>query len=164
MFKNKNVQIGLGVVLVVVLFIGGYFLIAGKKSQKTPVEATTTTVQTLKPQDLGLTMEVSPDKKKIKFVIAKATDIIAIEYQFTYEADSTAQELSEGGESRVQRGITGEAKIKSGESSFESEWLDLGSCSKNVCKYDKGVKSINLTLKVTKKNHNLYEVQDKLEL
>lgn len=120
-------------------------------------------VQTLKAEDIGLTLEASPDKKKVKFAIEKADGIKTLEYEVTYEANSTAQEQSEGGEDRVQRGITGEEQVKGG-SSYESPWLDLGSCSKNVCRYDTGVETVNITLKLVKDDGKTYLVEDSLEL
>lgn len=158
MFKNKNVQIGLGVVLVAAVLLGGYFFVAGKSKDVEQEEPgyQEAAVETISPESIGLTIEVSKDKKKVKFMIAKATGIKTIEYELTYEADSTAQEQSEGGEDRVQRGITGDAKVTTG-ASYESEWLDLGSCSKNVCRYDKGVEKIDLTLKLIKSDGKTYQ-------
>jgi len=165
MFKNKKVQIVLGVVLILALFGGTYYVLFGKTKQKeAPVETSEDVVQSLKAEDLGLDLEVSPDQKKVKFSIAKASDIASIEYQITYEADSTAQEQSEGSDDRVQRGITGQANVVSGNSSYESEWLDLGSCSKNVCRYDKNVNKVDLTLKITKKDGKIFQSEKKLEL
>ena len=166
MFKDKKVLIVAGVVVVVVLLVGGYFLIANKSKSK-PADDTGITEQvaeTLAPDKIGLTMEANSSGKAVRFAISKADGIKSIEYQLTYEADSTAAEQSEGGEARVQRGITGEALIKSGQSTYQSEWLDLGSCSKNVCRYDSGVKSVTLTLKVVKDDGKVYQVEKTLEL
>lgn len=151
-----------GVVLAVIVFVGGYFYIANSKS-KPPPEPASDVIQTLSPASLGLSLTVSPDKKKIKIIIAKARDIKSIEYQLTYEADSTLEEQREGGEDRVQRGITGDAIMEPGESSYESPWLDLGSCSRNVCHYDKGVDSVDLTLKIVKKNGRTYQSEKKFD-
>lgn len=167
MLKNKNVQMGLIVGVVLAILVGGYFLVASKnQAKKNLIDQTETQdiVHKLTPEELGLSMEANSAGNEVKFIIEKAKDITAIEYQLTYEADSTAQERSEGGESRVERGITGEAEIESGETSFESEWLVLGSESAGVVRYDKGVKSVELTLKITKKDGKLYEATDKLEL
>lgn len=165
MLKNKNNRIALGVILVVILGLVGFYFFSGsskpKADDKQSVEAT---VQTLSPEEIGLKLEATSDKKKVKFSIAKASDIQSIEYQLTYDADSTAQEKSEGGEDRVQRGITGEASIKAGQSSFKSDDLDLGSCSKNVCRYDTGVSKVDITLKITKSNGKVYDVTDSLSL
>ena len=163
MLKKRNNQIALGVIVLVIFGLLGFYFFSGstkaKPDEKQSVEAT---VQNLTPADIGLKMEATPDKKQVKFSIEKASDIKSIEYQLTYEADSTAEEKSEGGEDRVQRGITGESAIKDGDSSFQSDALDLGSCSKNVCRYDTGVKSVDITLKITKNDGKVYDVQDTL--
>ncbi len=162
MFKNKNLVIVVAVLVVLALAGGGYFFFANKsKNQQEPV-AEEEVVEKLSAEAIGLGLEVSPDKKKVKFTIEKVDGIASVEYELTYEADSTAQEQSEGGEPRVQRGITGEEKVESG-SKYESPWLDLGSCSKNVCRYDKGVDKVDLTLKVVK-NGKTYLVEDSLTL
>lgn len=165
MFKNRSVQIIAGVVLLLVIAVGGYYLVAGSKSK--PVEDQTTdgtVVQSLSPAEIGLSLEASSDKKRVKFKIAKASDIKAIEYELTYEADSTKQEISDGGDARVQRGITGDASIDQGASTYESDFLVLGSESANTVRYDTGVKSVSITLKITKNGNKIYQVQDKLNL
>ncbi len=165
MFKNKSVKIVLGVVLVIIVLVGGYFMLA--KRSKTTTEPTDQQqqeiVQKLSPDDIGLTISANATNKGVKFAISKLDGIKSIEYQVTYEADSTAAEQSEGGEARVQRGITGEAKLTSS-SSYESPWLDLGSCSKNICRYDTGVKSVSLMLKIVKSDGKTYSVEKSLTL
>lgn len=163
MLKNRNVQIALGVVLLVLVGLGGFYFFANKPVEEPEEQASETLVKTISPEEIGLTMEATPDKKKIKFAIAKAKGIESIEYEIVYEADSTAQEKSEGGEPRVQRGITGEADVPSGASKYESEELDLGSCSRNVCRYDTGVSHVDITLKLTKDDGNIYNVEDSLK-
>lgn len=164
LLKNKNVQIALGVVVGVVVLLVGLSLFVNRGSGVEEEQASETLVQTISPEEIGLTMSITPDGKKVKFKIEKAEGIKGIEYEMTYEADSTAQEQSEGGEDRVQRGITGEAEIEKGESTFESEELDLGSCSKNVCRYDTGVEKVDMTLKITKDDNQVYNVEDSLEV
>ena len=164
-FKNKTVVIVIGVCVGIGLLAGGYFFIANRSAQteeETFIEEQV--VESISPDEIGLTMEANPSGKGVRFSIEKATGIETIEYQVTYEADSTAQERSEGGETRVQRGITGEAMIESGDSSYTSEWLDLGSCSRNVCRYDTGVSEVMLTLKITKSDGKIYEVEQSLAL
>lgn len=165
MFKNKNIQLGIAVGLILAVLVGGYFLIAGKtKKVPPPVATEDTTVYELSAKELGLDFEVSPDRKKVRFIIGKIADIKSVEYQLTYEADSTVQEQQEGGEDRVERGITGEADIDIEESDYTSPWLDLGSCSANVCRYDTGVDSIKLTLKIVKTNKKIYHTEKTFEL
>ena len=164
MLKKKNVQIIIGVVLLLILGLGGYYVVAGSKAK--PIEDQTVEenlVQTLSPKDIGLSLEASPDKKRVKFSIEKASDIKSVEYELTYEADSTKQEISDGGEPRVQRGITGEANV-GGKPSYASDFLVLGSESANTIRYDTGVKSVSITLKITKTDNKVYQVQDKIDL
>ena len=166
MFKNRNTQIIIGVLVVLLLVGGGYYFFTAGSTPKAEETATEEemTIEKIDAKELGLSMSVTPDKKKVRFAIEKAKGITSLEYQITYEADSTAAERSEGGESRVERGITGEVKIKSGDEKYESEWLDLGSCSRNVCKYDSGVESVKLTLKINKDDGKIYEAEQTLEL
>jgi len=161
-FKKRNNQIIVGVV-VVLLLISGFLIFGGKAKAKPQTVTQDQTVQKISAADLGLTMEAKPDKKAVKIKIEKVSDIKSIEYEVTYEADSTAQEISEGGDARVQRGITGDATIDSSKA-YESDWLVLGSCSKNVCRYDTGIKSVNLTLKIVKKEGKIYQAQQTLNL
>lgn len=160
-FKQKGVLIGLIVVLVLVIVGGGFAFVASRNAALQDEETADSSeiVETLTAEELGLSIEAKPDGKAVKFKIEKAGDIKNIEYQLTYEADSTAQERAEGGEDRVQRGVTGEATIAGSKSTYESEWLDLGSCSRNVCKYDAGVESVDLTLKIVKKDGKIYEAE-----
>ncbi len=160
-FKKNAIMIGI-VAFLIVAITGGVFAFVSSRTASLAEEeemVDTSVVETINPDDLALSISAKPDKKAVKFRIEKAGDIKTIEYQLTYEADSTAQEKAEGGDERVQRGITGESEIKANALTFESEWLDLGSCSRNVCKYDTGVKTLDLTLKIIKKNGKTYQAQ-----
>jgi flagellar basal body-associated protein FliL len=162
-FKNKGVIVAIVVVLVLLLGGGGYYFMSAKKAPVEEEQADQTDqVLTLSPEEIGLTVEPKSDKKAVKIKIEKAGDIKSIEYQVTYEADSTAEEKAEGGDPRVQRGITGDADMSG--ASYESDWLDLGSCSRNVCRYDTGVEKVDVTLKVVKKNGKTYEAQKSIDL
>lgn len=165
-FKNRTVQIALGVVVLILVGLGVFFLFANNTSEEVEdgSSAVETRVETVTADEIGLTLEMKPDGKQIKFKIAEATGVDIIEYEMTYEADASAEEQSQGGEDRVQRGITGESQVDIGETSYESEWLDLGSCSRNICKYDTGVESIDITLKLTKSNGDILQVEDTIEL
>ncbi|HSA83349.1 MAG TPA: hypothetical protein VLF20_00500 [Patescibacteria group bacterium] len=165
-FKNKGVVIGIIVVLILVLVGGVYLFFANRAAQLANEEEEyieEIVAEEIAPEEIDLTMEANESNKAVRFLIGKASGITSIEYQVFYEADSTAAERSEGGADRVQRGITGTAEVAGG-SSFESEWLDLGSCSKNVCRYDSGVTEVTLTLKVVKDDGKVYQVEQTLEL
>ena len=164
--KNRTVQIVLGIVLLIIIGGGGYYFIAGSSSSKSsenlPIDDNV--VQTLSPSAIGLKLEASSDNKKVRFTISQASNIKAIEYELIYDANSTAEEISEGSQARVQRGITGQENVKSGSSTYQSTWLILGSQSANIVRYDTGVKSVSITLKITETNNKVYQVQDTLKL
>jgi hypothetical protein len=164
LLKNKTVVIVLVVVVLIIVGTGGYFLIAGSSSSKTAQDAPIddNVVQTLSPSAIGLKLEASSDNKKVRFTIAQASDIKAIEYELIYDANSTAEEKSEGSQARVQRGITGQENISPGTATYQSSWLILGSQSSNIVRYDTGVTSVSITLKITKTNNKVYQVQDKI--
>ena len=166
--KNKNLVIGIAVVLILVVLGGGYFLFAKKSGSSSTQQSTqgqdSMTAQTLDPEAIGLSLTATSDKKKVQFKISKLQGIKSIEYELTYQANATAQEKAEGSDAQVQRGITGDAKINSGDSSYDSPALDLGTCSSGTCHYDTGVTSVDLVLKVTKTDGKVYQVEKKLDL
>ncbi len=158
--KQKNFII-LGIVFFLILIVGGYLLF-GNKSQQEPVEENQSLeeeVITLKPEDIGLKIMASANKKQVKFIIDKLNGIRSIEYELSYEADAVS-----GDEQRISRGIAGEDVIKPGMKKYESKFLDLGSCSSGTCRYDTGVESVNLLLKLTKDDGKVYQVEDSLSL
>jgi len=156
----------IGCIVVIIVIVIGAFILISHNSQKAAQEGTVidNSVQTLSPSAIGLKLEASSDKKEIRFTISNASDIKDIEYELTYVANSTAEERSEGSDARVQRGITGDETIHSGSSTYQSSWLILGSQSANIVRYDTGVKSVAITLKVTKTDNKVYQVQDSLNL
>jgi hypothetical protein len=163
--KKHSVLIGIIVVILIIIVVGGFFVFSNNTKQTAQDQTMIpSSVQTLSPDSIGLKLEASSDKKKVRFTISKASDIKGIEYELTYVANSTAQERSEGSEARVQRGITGQLNINAGKSSYTSSWLILGSQSANIVRYDTGVKSVSITLKITKTDNKVYQVQDTLKL
>src|SRR5947207_1149656 len=103
MFKKHSTKIILGVVIVIILAGGGYFLSSNKNNQTAQQQTVVdNSVHTLSPDQIGLKLETSSDNHKVRFTIANASDIQSIEYELTYNANSTAQEQSEGAEAQVQ--------------------------------------------------------------
>src|ERR1700733_12551076 len=94
--KKRSVQISLGVLILLILGVGGFLLIGGSSNSKTtqqlPVDDNV--IQTMSPSAIGLKLEASPDKKKVRFSISNASNISSIEYELLYTANSTAEELS----------------------------------------------------------------------
>lgn len=165
--RNKKIFIPSVLALLIVVLIGVYVMFfnsqSGKSSDLSPTPISIN-IENISPEEIGLTVKASPEKQKVQFAITKMSDIKAVSYELTYEADSTEAERSEGSEDRIPRGITGEAEFKQGSDKYSSPWLDLGSCSKNVCKYDKGVEKVDLILKITKNNNKVYQAETSLEL
>jgi hypothetical protein len=164
-FKKNGLFIIIGIVVLIIIGAGVFFVMSNNNKQAVQDQTfVPNSVQTLSPSSIGLKLEASSDKKKVRFTIAKASDIKGIEYELTYDANSTAQERSEGSNATVQRGITGQLNVSSGSSTYQSSWLILGSQSANVVRYDSGVKSVSITLKVTKTDNKVYQVQDSFNL
>ncbi len=150
MVKNKNLLIGTAV-LVVILILGGVFLVFNKKSapsQTANIEEQT--VETLKPEEIGLTLERSADGNKVIMEISNTEDITAVEYELSY--------LSTGD---IPRGAIGQAMVKSPGQVIRQE-ITLGTCS-DVCHYDKDISDIKLVVKVTKTDGKIYQIEKTLE-
>lgn len=77
---------------------------------------------------------------------------ISYELAYTSLSDSlttySGDEVASGG---VDRGVIGEVKTDQRKGEYEQEIL-FGTCSKNICKYDKGVENGTLTLHIKKGN------------
>ncbi len=165
--RNKKILIPTVLAVLIVLLIGAYVMFFNSQTgssadlSPTPININ---IENISPEEIGLTMKASPEKQKVQFAIAKMSDIKAISYELTYEADSTEAEKSDGAEDKAMRAVIGESEFKSGSSNYTSPWLDLGSCSRNVCKYDKGVEKVDLLLKITKDNNKVYQAETSLEL
>lgn len=86
-------------------------------------------------------------------------DSISYDLAYTSKTDETtvrgAKILDEGenedGGGSIDRGVSGTIDIKQKKGEYEQEIL-FGTCSKNVCKYDKGVENGTLTLHIRKEN------------
>jgi hypothetical protein len=156
-FKDNKILLIVGAVVLLLLVAGGAFALMGKgsKPQETVEETEESAIPTLSKEELGLSMKLSPDNNKVMFQIDKAEDIKHIEYEITYDADSTEDESV-----KVPKGITGDEDVTG--SPFKTDFLVLGTCSKNVCRYDTGIEEIKLLAKITKKDGKVYQAEDTL--
>src|ERR1700722_3555922 len=106
LLKKRKFQVILGIIVLVIIAAGAFFFISANSNSKSdedlPVDVNN--VQTLSPSAIGLKLEASSDDKKVRFTISNASDIKSIEYELIYDANSTAEEQSEGAQARVQRG------------------------------------------------------------
>lgn len=155
MGKNKLLIPG---IIVLILVIGGgayHFLSSSSKpqtAQSTP-SVTEEVVPTINPTDLGLTFTARKDNKAVKFEIANVSGIASVDYEISYTASGN-----------VPRGVLGHLDVKPTDKTLQTDYLDLGTCSSGVCKYDTGVTSVDLILKITKTDGNTYSSQTSLSL
>ena len=136
---KKNLMIVAVVVVGILVFAGGLFLFSkGKTGTVTTAKVTPTPEpisQELTAADLP-TVRIIPraDKKELTLEIKGIKDANSVEYELSY--------LSKG----LSRGVVGTIELK-GETSITRQIL-LGTCSRNVCKYDEGVTGGSLLLRL----------------
>lgn len=158
---SKPTIIGIVVISVVVLLGLGLFFLFPKS---TPVPVNTLNqgqqVKKLTPEDIGLTLTVRPDGKGVLLKVVKLTGITSVEYELSYDA----QETQDGETAIVPKGVVGSPiEVKPGDTSISRD-LDLGTCSKNVCRYDKLKSDISVAIKVNYKDGTVGGVDTKISL
>ena len=156
-FIKKNALI-VGAIAVVVLGIGGYFIWARSQNQGlTPIREELQNAKQMAPEDIGLELSLRSDKKAVIIKATKINGVKSFEYELTYDA-----QVTEDGETVVvPRGAVGELTIRGGVAQAE---VDLGTCSANVCKYDKVVSNIKVVIKVNFENGEIGAVEDEIPL
>jgi hypothetical protein len=132
---KKNILIAIIVVVVLALGIVTAFLIKGRNASKIEVEPEEegVLIETPLKERPYVTLTPRADGKEFTLEISRFGDAETIEYELVY--------LSQG----LSRGVVGSVEVK-GESSISRDLL-LGTCSRNVCKYDEGVEEGTLTLR-----------------
>lgn len=163
--KDKRLILGVAVFLLIVL--GGIFILyTNKKPVNTKKSSQVNSILSLKPEEIGLKLTLSPDRKRVKFSADKLKDVKRLEWEFSYDADIPVSDVvpaEQGG--KVTQSFGGEADIKPGQNSYESIFRELGTCSTGgLCRFDKGISKVNLILKVTKTDGKIYQIQDSISL
>lgn len=136
---KKNLTIIVIVVISLLILVGGIWFLGRKKSgAETTGKVTPTPEQVteeLTAEDLP-TVRIIPraDRKEITLEIKGIKDADTVEYELSY--------LSKG----LSRGVVGTIELN-GETSITRQIL-LGTCSRNVCKYDEGVTGGSLLLRL----------------
>lgn len=157
--KNPYV-IAFGVILIILIPLGIFFVF--NRNPKTAPSSVFTPesgeeiqekILSVTPEELGLVFEARRDKKAVKFSMGKIDDIASVEYEISY--------LAEGD---IPRGAIGQIEVKPEDSTIETSYIDLGTCSSGKCKYDEGVSSVKLILKITKTDGKIYQSEKELEL
>lgn len=125
--------------LVIVLLVGGFFFLRSRSAQKEIISTPTPTPSILpieKEGEVEVSLTARSDKRGAILKISKIPDdVLTVEYEISYETKAG-----------LPRGILGKIDAKP----TITKNLDFGSCSKNVCVYDEGVKKVSLTLKFNK--------------
>jgi len=127
------------IVVVLLVVVGGAIWFFGFKNKKTsesvatptPAEKEITEIPLEKRPYVSLTPRA--DGKEFTLDIGRIENTETVEYELVY--------LSQG----ISRGVIGSVNL-SGEKSISRKLL-LGSCSRNVCKYDEGVEQGTLTMR-----------------
>lgn len=152
--KNKRLVIVAGVVILLLLAGIGY-AVTGKKSAQPVVsqQAQDDSIPTISASSLSLKLIAREDKKAVKIEVDNAKDIISIDYELTYNTKGN-----------IPRGAIGTIKNGVGSGKIESNYIDLGTCSSGICKFDQGVSVVNVVLKSTKKDGKIYQTTASLNL
>jgi hypothetical protein len=161
--KNKNLVFVGAAILVVILAIGGFFLISSR-GEKTATEAAEeqqeAQIKEIQADEIGLTLELLPNKKAVKMDITKLDGIESIEYEGSYDAVTEDEESGE--ELTLPRGV-GPSKIEVEDGGTIARTIELGTCSRNVCKYDNVTSDIKFVIKVNYANGEVGQVEQNIE-
>lgn len=167
MAQNKKLLIIGGVLLVLLLGVGGFFVFGNKSAQEetTQTQSLDDAVISLSPDKIGLKMETRNSNKEVRFVATKLSDAKSLEWEFFYDADIPLKDRTEDGPTTVTQNFGSSEPVNvEGKSSFESPFRELGTCSSGRCRFDTGVKRVNLTIKMIKTDGKVYQIEDSLDL
>lgn len=135
--KKKYLLITGVIFLFLALIVGGFFVFKGKK-QKEDNSPSLTPQEEVKEVPLEerpyVVLIPRADGKEFTMEVSRFGDASTLEYELVY--------LSQG----LTRGVVGTVSLN-GEKKVSRKLL-LGSCSRNVCKYDEGVEKGTLTLRL----------------
>lgn len=139
---NKNLLIGIGVLLV--LLLGGYFVLANKNnSQNTNPQLQEQTIPTIKAEDIGLTLTPGADGHRVVIKVTKTDDIDSLDYELSYTAKGN-----------IPRGAIGHIDVTKGSVAKADPYL--GTCS-DVCHPDSDVSNIKIVVKVNKSSGKVFQ-------
>lgn len=156
--EQKKIMLIVGIVLLLLFAGGGYFIFSQKTTvmpveEKAVEEEEQVVIPTLTPENLGLTFVARNDGKAVKFLIGNPAGIKSVDYEISY--------LAKGD---IPRGAIGHVEVKASDSKIATNYIDLGTCSSGKCKYDEGVVSVKLVLKIDKDDGKTYSAETTLDL
>jgi len=147
MINKKSLIIALAIVLVILISASVYILSTRKQA---PLQTTDEPgveielIPTIAPSDLGLSLKMGDDNRRVIMTIKNTKDITGIDYELSY--------TSEGG---IPRGAIGHTDVKEPGKAVVQE-IVLGTCS-DVCHYDSEVSDIKLVVKISKTDNKIYQ-------
>ncbi len=158
---NKKIAIAATIILLF-LVVGagvGFFLLSQDPTSPKNTFNGAQEVKKISASDIGLEIKVRQDKKGLMMTLGKLNGVDSIEYSVSYDA-----EVEDEGETIiVPRGVEGSPINTSGQSTITKN-LDLGTCSRNVCKYDKVVSDVTVTIRVNYKDGTVGGLEEKVSL
>lgn len=132
---KKGLIISIIIITIIIIISGGLLVFRSQPAVKQTAETPVATEEPLEAEQSGVEVSLTAKTNAAVLKITQIpTEVTTIEYELSY--------LTGKG---LPRGVLGKAEIK-GSTSISREIL-LGTCSRNTCVYDQGVKKINLTLK-----------------
>lgn len=156
LFRNKIFIAG--IIVLVVVVIGGagtYFILSRKTVPQKPV-IQEQSIKNLSPQDIGLSLTLSPDKRNVDMEITKLNGIKSVEGVFNYSDEETDPETKQA-TVVPQGGLIAAESISSDQTKIERK-ITLGTCSA-TCRYPKIVSDIKFILKITFKDGSVGQVE-----
>ncbi|OGH10541.1 MAG: hypothetical protein A2857_00445 [Candidatus Levybacteria bacterium RIFCSPHIGHO2_01_FULL_36_15] len=154
-FLGKKKIILISLFILIVGGAGVFIFVLGSSNKKPEAKKTLINqenIKQLKPEDIGLSLTPRADKKAVNMVVTKFNGVSSFDYEVNYNASGN-----------IPRGVIGSIDVKSAGPSIKREIL-LGTCSRNVCKYDQGVTEVDFLIKVNFANGEIGSVQQKLNL
>ncbi len=174
LLQNRKVLILFIVILVLLILAGGFFFLSAKNISSQNAENANSSsgqsqeqmIGTMQPSDIGLQMVLRSDGKAIRFTADKLDGIKTLEWNFTYQADiPVADQTADNAGSKVTQEFGSDSPVNvDGKSSYASEFRELGTCSSGHCRYDTGITSVDLIMKVTKTDGSVYQIKDSINL
>ena len=145
--KNNRNLIIVGVIVLILLVGGGIFLATKKSPKPAASVAQSEEIPKLSPDEIGLSLSLGQDGKRVVIEISKTQGIKSIDYQLSYTTEGD-----------IPRGDLG--TVEPNGKPVKKERV-LGTCS-DVCHYYKNVSDIKIILKVTKPGGKVYQVEKSL--
>lgn len=162
--KTRKTAI-IALALVVLVLVGaGVYILSTRKNTDLPIGQAIEVIPSIQPEEIGLELAIKSDKKYVKFTINKPDGIEKVDYEIVY--DAVAPDDGEGGGGKITQSLTGSlAKKDTKNGKLGIEYRELGTCSTGgKCRFDQGVESVKVILKVTKEGNKVFQTEKSIDL